>query len=60
MDGERDMRGADGFVSLQEALELEGTSLEEFAANIPAELTSDRQQLAAAERAATSVGAQLC
>ena len=54
VDGEVDMRGTDGFVSLQEALELEGTSLEEFAASIP-EVTSDQHQQPAA--AAESVAA---
>jgi iron complex transport system substrate-binding protein len=52
VDGEADMRGTEGFVSLQEALELEGTSLEEFAASIPAEATGGQQQPAAAESVA--------
>jgi hypothetical protein len=49
--GEADMRGADGFVSLREALELAGTSLAEFAASAPAAAADQQQQQPAADAA---------
>jgi hypothetical protein len=52
VDGEVDMRGTEGFVLLQEALALEGTSLEEFTASIPAEAADQQQPAAVAESVA--------
>ena len=57
VDGEADMRGTKGFVSLQEALELEGTSLEEFAASIQAELSTGQWEPAPAADSLASVQA---